>query len=79
MARAPAAQPSRSRSSAPRGSPVTTGAGREVDLPAYAASGLPSETMGRDLAQDPLFFGAALAGGAALAELAARLESVEGA
>jgi hypothetical protein len=42
----------------------------EVDLPAYAASGLPAETMGRSLAEDPLFFGAALAGGAALAELA---------
>ncbi len=41
----------------------------EVDLPAYAASGLPAETMGRTLAQDPLFFGAALAGGTALAEL----------
>ena len=46
-----------------------------VDLPAYAASGLPSETMGRGLAQDPLFFGAALAGGSALAELAARVGS----
>jgi hypothetical protein len=43
-----------------------------VDLPAYAASGLPAETMGRGLAADPLFFGAALAGGAALAELVAR-------
>jgi hypothetical protein len=42
----------------------------KVDLPAYAASGLPAETMGRTLAQDPLFFGAALAGGGALAELA---------
>ncbi len=41
-----------------------------IDLPAYAASGLPTVTMGRDLAEDPLFFGAALAGGAALAELA---------
>jgi hypothetical protein len=40
-----------------------------VDLPAYAASGLPAETMGRGPAEDPLFFGAALAGGAALAEL----------
>ena len=40
-----------------------------VDLPAYAASGLPSETMGRKLAEDPLFFGSALAGGAVLAEL----------
>jgi len=43
-----------------------------VDLPAYAASGLPAETMGRGLAADPLFFGAALAGGSALAELAGR-------
>jgi Protein of unknown function (DUF3866) len=41
-----------------------------VDLPAYARSGLPARTMGRTLAQDPLFFGAALAGGGALAELA---------
>ncbi len=41
-----------------------------VDLPAYAASGLSSETMGRGLAEDPLFFAAALAGGAALADLA---------
>jgi hypothetical protein len=43
-----------------------------VDLPAYAASGLPAETMGRGLAADPLFFGAALAGGSALAQLAGR-------
>jgi hypothetical protein len=43
-----------------------------VDLPAYAASGLPSKTMGRTVSQDPLFFGAALAGGAALAELVAQ-------
>ena len=43
----------------------------EVDLPGYAASGLPAETMGRGIAADPLFFGAALAGGSALAELAA--------
>ncbi len=42
-----------------------------VDLPAYAASGLPSKTMGRTIAGDPLFFGAALAGGAALADLVA--------
>ncbi len=40
-----------------------------VDLPAYAACGLPAHTMGRTIAQDPLFFGAALAGGAALAEM----------
>jgi hypothetical protein len=42
-----------------------------VDLPAYAASGLPASTMGRALTEDPLFFGAALAGGTALSELAA--------
>lgn len=41
-----------------------------VDLPAYAASGLPAETMGRGITADPLFFGAALAGGSVLAELA---------
>ncbi|MGA8365417.1 MAG: DUF3866 family protein [Solirubrobacteraceae bacterium] len=40
-----------------------------VDLPAYAASGLSTETMGRGLVEDPLFFGAALAGGYALGEL----------
>ncbi|MEA2209935.1 MAG: hypothetical protein QOF54_2412 [Solirubrobacteraceae bacterium] len=44
-----------------------------VDLPAYAASGLPAETMGRTLSQDPLFFGAALAGGGVLAELCAQV------
>ena len=33
-----------------------------ADLAAYAASGLPAETMGRDLEADPLFFAAALAG-----------------
>ncbi len=46
-----------------------------VDLPAYAATGLSSQTMGRGLAQDPLFFGAALAGGGVLAELAAELDA----
>ncbi len=40
-----------------------------VDLPAYASSALSAHTMGRGLTQDPLFFGAALAGGAALGEL----------
>jgi hypothetical protein len=39
-----------------------------VDLPGYLASGLPAETMGRGLLEDPLFFSAALAGGAVLAE-----------
>jgi uncharacterized protein DUF3866 len=43
-----------------------------VDLPGFAASGLPARTMGRTPAEDPLFFGAALAGGGALAELAAQ-------
>ncbi len=49
-----------------------------VDLPAYAASGLPADTMGRSLAEDPLFFGSALAGGTALAELIAAGEGEEG-
>jgi len=37
-----------------------------VDLDGYAASGLPARTMGRGLKEDPLFFAAALAAGAAL-------------
>jgi Protein of unknown function (DUF3866) len=37
-----------------------------VDLPGYAATGLPAKTMGRSLEEDPLFFAAALAAGAAL-------------
>jgi hypothetical protein len=41
-----------------------------VDLPGFADSGLPAVTMGRGLAEDPLFFASALAGGGALAELA---------
>ncbi len=40
-----------------------------VNMPAYLASGLPAKTMGRVLLEDPLFFGAALAGGTVLAEL----------
>jgi hypothetical protein len=43
-----------------------------VDLPAYADAGLPAETMGRGLTEDPLFFAAALAGGTALSELTAQ-------
>jgi hypothetical protein len=42
-----------------------------VDLEGYAASGLPAQTMGRKIDQDPLFFAAALASGAALAGVAA--------
>jgi hypothetical protein len=42
---------------------------REVDLAGYAASGLPTRTMGRE---DPLFFEAALAAGGALAGMIAR-------
>ena len=38
-----------------------------VDLEAYAASGLSAQTMGRTIAQDPLFFAAPLAAGAGLA------------
>ena len=41
-----------------------------VDLPGFAAAELPAVTMGRDLAQDPMFFAAALAGGAVLGALA---------
>jgi Protein of unknown function (DUF3866) len=48
-----------------------------VDLPAYAAAGLSAETMGRRLIEDPLFFGAALAAGATLAELAGDLDRGE--
>jgi hypothetical protein len=50
----------------------------EIDLPAYASSGLPADTMGRGLAEDPLFFGAALAGGSALGELAALARTDDG-
>jgi hypothetical protein len=45
-----------------------------VDMPAYLASGLPTETMGRMLVEDPLFFGAALAGGTVLSDLCELLE-----
>ena len=43
---------------------------RQVDLDGYAASGLPTRTMGRELAEDRLFFAAALAAGDALAAVA---------
>jgi hypothetical protein len=39
-----------------------------VDIDLYRESGLPATTMGRDVDQDELFFRAALAGGAVLAE-----------
>jgi len=48
-----------------------------VDLSGFGASGLPAETMGRTIAEDPLFFAAALAGGAALAEAAERARAGE--
>jgi len=38
-----------------------------VDVPGYAASGLPARTMGRALDEDPIFFAAALACGGQLA------------
>jgi hypothetical protein len=41
-----------------------------IDLDGYAASCLPATTMGRSIAQDPLFFAAALAAGRALAAAA---------
>jgi Protein of unknown function (DUF3866) len=40
----------------------------EPDLAGYRASGLPARTMGRSIDEDELFFAAALAGGAVLAE-----------
>jgi hypothetical protein len=46
-----------------------------VELPAYLSSGLPAQTMGRALLEDPLFFAAALAGGTVLAELGESAES----
>jgi uncharacterized protein DUF3866 len=49
-----------------------------VDLAGYAASGLPTQTMGRSIKDDPLFFAAALAGGRALAEAAGLGRSDEG-
>lgn len=42
-----------------------------IDLPGYTSSSLPSRTMGRSIAEDPLFFAAALASGRALAESSA--------
>ena len=39
-----------------------------VDLDGYAASGLPVQTMGRTIADDPLFFAAPLAAAAGLAD-----------
>jgi hypothetical protein len=39
-----------------------------IDLDGYVASGLPTTTMGRGIAEDPLFFAAPLAAGRALAE-----------
>jgi hypothetical protein len=40
----------------------------DTDIAGYATSGLPARTMGRSIEEDPLFFRAALAGGAVLAE-----------
>jgi hypothetical protein len=44
------------------------GVSATVDLDLYGESGLPATTMGRGIDQDELFFRAALAGGAVLAE-----------
>ena len=41
---------------------------QRVDLSGYEDSGLPATTMGRSLAEDPLFFAAPLAAGRALAD-----------
>lgn len=40
---------------------------QRIDLDGFAESGLPAQTMGRSIAEDPLFFAAALAAGRALA------------
>jgi hypothetical protein len=42
---------------------------RPAPLDEYAASGLPTRTMGRELDEDRLFFAAALAAGDALAAM----------
>jgi Protein of unknown function (DUF3866) len=42
---------------------------QQVDLDGYAASGLPATTMGRSIAEDPLFFASPLAAGRALADV----------
>jgi hypothetical protein len=47
-----------------------------VDLPAFAASGLPASPTGTPLTEDPLFFAAALAGGGVLGELSAESRAV---
>jgi hypothetical protein len=49
-----------------------------VNMPAYLASGLPAETMGRVLIEDPLFFAAALAGGTVLSDLRVQAHSETG-
>jgi len=41
-----------------------------ADLDGYAATGLPARTMGRGIDEDPLFFAAPLAAGAALRDAA---------
>ena len=41
-----------------------------MDLAGFSCSGLAAATMGRGPSDDPVFFGAALAGGVALAEIA---------
>jgi hypothetical protein len=43
-----------------------------IDLPGFAAAGLPAGAAGRGPADDPLYFAAALAAGATLAELVAQ-------
>ncbi len=70
-ARARVARRSRWTWSVRCGSRATTGAARRSTCPATPPAGLPARRWAAALAEDPLFFGAALAGGAALAELVA--------
>jgi len=71
----PAATEILSRAGAGHGGAEGTRAHRLREAPAdvagYEASGLPARTMGRTIAEDPLFFAAALAAGHVLGESAA--------
>nr|MBA2521908.1 DUF3866 family protein [Solirubrobacterales bacterium] len=62
----PAAAPDAPAAIAGLGAGIHRISEEEPDLAAYAESGLPRRTMGRDLYEDRLFFAAPLAAGVAL-------------
>ncbi|HXV04834.1 MAG TPA: hypothetical protein VFP23_02890, partial [Solirubrobacterales bacterium] len=69
----PASEPAPNAQLAEAAAQLATAAGwrhklREApaDLAGYVASGLPARTMGRSIEEDPLFYAAPLAAGAAL-------------